>query len=139
VIVAEALAPLGKAVRNGGAKTLTALQFDAMALAVIETERLDGIVTIECPREACGRVLAAGKQHECAVFSVCSSHRETPYVRFPCGFAKAVQRQIRLARGQRVAGSGSIGRGPRAGDWRTLIPLIVAVQIPQFRHFWFVR
>src|SRR5262249_28173119 len=77
VIFAEALAPRGERARNRGAKAFAALQLDAMTLAVIEAERLDGLLALERPCEARGRVLAAGKQDERAL-GFCSSHRETP-------------------------------------------------------------
>jgi hypothetical protein len=59
-----------------------------MPLSVIEAERLDRRVAFECPGEASGRVLAAGEQHERAVFSVYPSHRENSVLREFDGVAR---------------------------------------------------
>ncbi len=40
------------------------LEFDAMALAVVEAERLDAVVTLQSPGQACGGILPAGKQNQ---------------------------------------------------------------------------
>jgi len=78
VIVAEALAPCGKRARHCIAKTLAAFEFDAMPLTIIEAERLDRLISFKRPCEARGGILAAGKQHQSATFSVFADHRETP-------------------------------------------------------------
>src|SRR5271165_3813391 len=40
------------------------LQFDAMALAIVEAERFDPLVTLQGPGETGRRILAARKQHQ---------------------------------------------------------------------------
>ena len=41
----------------------TAIEFDAMPLAVVETEGFNTAVAFECPREASGGILPARKQY----------------------------------------------------------------------------
>ncbi len=48
------------------------VKFDHMALAIVETHRLDGLKSVERPGEAGGGILAAGKKDEGVVFV----HRE---------------------------------------------------------------
>ena len=52
--------------------------YHAMPLAIIEAERFNRLITFERPGEARGGILAAGKQHQSATFSVFTDHRETP-------------------------------------------------------------
>ena len=81
VIFAQALRPLRKLARDRGTKAVAAFEFHAMTLSIVEPERLYRLVAIKRPGKARGRVLAAGKQHERAVFSVYPSHRENSVLR----------------------------------------------------------
>ncbi|ABA49515.1 hypothetical protein BURPS1710b_0356 [Burkholderia pseudomallei 1710b] len=78
VIVAQLVRPLRKTPLQRIAHALATFELDAVALAVIEAERLDGLIALERPGHTCGRILAAGKQYERAVLSVCPNHRDTP-------------------------------------------------------------
>ncbi len=78
MIFAEAVGPSRKCPRHCVAKPFATFEFDSVPLAIIEAQRLNRFVTFERPGEARGGILAAGKQHQSATFSVFTDHRETP-------------------------------------------------------------
>ena len=64
MIFTELAPPIGKGPRQCLADAGAHVELDAVALAVVETDGLDPVETIERPGETGGRILAAGKQYE---------------------------------------------------------------------------
>jgi hypothetical protein len=62
VILAETVAPGGKIFADRFQDYLALAEFDVMSLAIIETDRLNELMTIERQGKTCRRILAAGKQ-----------------------------------------------------------------------------
>jgi hypothetical protein len=60
----EALRPGGKAARDLAPHALPTLKLDAVALTVVEADRLDPVIAVKRPSETDGRVLPAGKEHQ---------------------------------------------------------------------------
>jgi len=92
VVIAEALAPRGEILPKRFADRGALFELDAMSLAVIESNRLDARISIECQGKTRRRVLAAGKQDERPRRG--SGHRAAP-IR-PGGSGKATP-ECRLA------------------------------------------
>jgi len=61
VIVAEAGGPVGKLVFECGDDFAALIELDAMALAVVEADGLDAVVTVKRRSEADSGVLSAGE------------------------------------------------------------------------------
>jgi hypothetical protein len=64
VVLAEPRCPAGKLALQPFKNLFSAIELDAMALAVVETDGLDELVALKRPREARGRVLSAGKKDQ---------------------------------------------------------------------------
>jgi len=65
VVVAEPAAPLREFAAQALDHRGAAIEFDPVALAVIETDRLDRGKAGDCPGEAGSRILPPGEQNEC--------------------------------------------------------------------------
>src|ERR1700730_17432483 len=76
VVLAEAVAPRGEILTKRFADRSALVELDAMSLAVIESNRLDPRISIECQGKTCRRILAAGKQDERPPCG--SGHRAAP-------------------------------------------------------------
>ena len=63
-LVSHYFVPRGLHGGHGAAQGLPALQLDAMALAIVEAERLHMLEPVKGPDEARGGVLPAGEKHE---------------------------------------------------------------------------
>ena len=59
VVVPEAVALLCTESTEALSKCLTNIKLDAMTLAVVKTDRFNTFVTLQCPNQACRRVLSA--------------------------------------------------------------------------------
>ena len=64
MILAELPAPRGKAPAQLGEDDRAALELDRVPLTVAEPDGLDAREIRERPREAGGRILAAGEEHQ---------------------------------------------------------------------------
>ena len=64
MVRAELFGPFGLQPGQSVAQNSALVEFDAVALAVIEAERLDALVTLQSPGQACGGILPAGKQNQ---------------------------------------------------------------------------
>src|SRR4051794_10025418 len=67
MVVPQALAPFRSQPTQALCHHLAAVQFDAVALAVIEPDCLDVVEVLQRPGKTCRRVLAAGKENECSI------------------------------------------------------------------------
>ena len=64
MIVAQARRPRREGSAQFAQHVEAAIEFDAVALAVVEGDRIDDVKTLQGPRQASRRILAAGKQNE---------------------------------------------------------------------------
>ena len=64
MILGQSLRPRGRSLTEALSDALPAIEFDRVALTIVEADRLNPLKAIEGPSETHGRILAAGEQHD---------------------------------------------------------------------------
>ena len=65
MVFAELPRPLWKVMFHLGEDHKPLIELDAVALPVVESHRLDPVISLQRPGEAGGRILSTGKQNDC--------------------------------------------------------------------------
>ena len=75
MVLAKPAPPMRKRRRDRRAQLGARFEFDAVALAIVEADRLDALKTVERPGQTRRRILSAGEQHQRALLV----HRFIPF------------------------------------------------------------